>query len=66
MLFEFDFAITLQSVPNYGRVKVLFGLKNGSNYNHQDGNTFVVDVKEVETRTQYRSLKKILEQKGYI
>lgn len=63
---DFEYAITLRSVPNYGNVKVLFGLKD-KEYNHYDNDgTFIVDVKEIESRLQYRSLKKILQNKGYI
>ena len=64
-MLEYDYAITLYDIPNYGRVKVLFGLKNKI-YNNEENGAFVIDVKEVETRIQYKSLKKILEKKGYI
>ena len=62
---KYDYAITFEQVPNYGRVKVLFGL-NGQDYKHTENGVFCIDVKEVETRTQYKSLKKILQDRSYI
>lgn len=62
---NFDYAVTLTSVPNYGKVKILFGLRD-KEYKHDENGVFVIDVKEVKTRTQYKSLKKLLQDKGYI
>ena len=62
---DFEYAITLTGVPNYGKVKFLFGLKSVE-YRHQEGRTFVIDVKEVKTRIQYLSLKRFLLDRGLI
>jgi hypothetical protein len=64
MAVNYDYAITLKDVDAYGKVKVLFGVRG--EYCHDDNGTFVIDVDEVKTRTQYKSLRRILEQRNYI
>ena len=64
MAVNYDYAITLRDVSAYGKVKVLFGVRG--EYCHDDNGTFVIDVAEVKTRTQYKSLKRLLEKKNFI
>ena len=65
MTTDYEYAIYMKDVPNYGKVKVLFGLRE-KEYNHDENGIFVIDVREVKTRIQYRSLKIMLERDKYI
>lgn len=64
MATNYDYAVTLRNIPAYGKVKILFGVRG--EYCQNDNGAFVIDVVEVKTRTQYTSLRRLLERKNYI